>query len=270
MSLNTQKAFIRCIDRLIKEAKSAAIWDDWKAMCLFVGGKYQNCYVPIKRGMPTPKPFNFVAADWNRVDGLKGGSTKYIDSNRNNNADPQNDQSVGAFLTERVNNNGAILQGGRVESGTSSIASSTLDGGRIRLHNRSSSASNHNSSTGDTKAYVAMSRGSPDNFIARSESVNQTVSTSSQPPVDRNFLVLARHNEANTGVDYFGIHRLALYHIGEATDLATNDEIFTRFMDRITVTNLYGDIWLDWSDSYLAFVAEEIRLGWNEPQPPTQ
>jgi hypothetical protein len=43
---------------------------------------------------PAPTSFNFGNNDYNRKTGLVGdGSAKYLDSNRNNNADPQNSVS---------------------------------------------------------------------------------------------------------------------------------------------------------------------------------
>jgi hypothetical protein len=47
-----------------------------------------------------PTNFNFVSGDYNRKTGLVGdGSTKYLDSNRAGNADPQNSFHLSTYST---------------------------------------------------------------------------------------------------------------------------------------------------------------------------
>jgi hypothetical protein len=68
--------------------KADGIWNAIKASCILAGARtLTGALVPLAGTAPTS--FNFVDGDYNRKTGLVGdGSTKYLDSNRNNNADP--------------------------------------------------------------------------------------------------------------------------------------------------------------------------------------
>jgi hypothetical protein len=74
-------------------------WDALKASCILCGARtLAGALVPLAGAAPTNN--NFVDADYNRETGLKGdGSTKYLDSNRANNADPQDDQHVCVYAS---------------------------------------------------------------------------------------------------------------------------------------------------------------------------
>jgi hypothetical protein len=53
---------------------------------------------------PAPTSFNFGNNDYNRKTGLVGdGSTKYLNSNRNNNADPQNSNHICCLCCRSIN-----------------------------------------------------------------------------------------------------------------------------------------------------------------------
>jgi hypothetical protein len=71
-----------------------------KAACLLCGARtLAGALVPLVGAAPTNN--NFVDADYNRETGLKGnGSTKYLDSGRANNDDPQDDNHNSAFITQ--------------------------------------------------------------------------------------------------------------------------------------------------------------------------
>jgi hypothetical protein len=90
----------KAINNFIVGCKSDGIWTAIKASCLLAGPKTLNgILVPLVGTAPTN--INFISSDYNRKTGLKGdGSTKYLDSNRSNSADPQNSKHVSAYLTE--------------------------------------------------------------------------------------------------------------------------------------------------------------------------
>jgi hypothetical protein len=91
----------RAVDDFFRGTKAdGTFWDALKAACILCGARtLAGALVPLAGDAPTNN--NFVDADYNRETGLKGnGSTKYLDSNRANNADPQDDAfySIGESL----------------------------------------------------------------------------------------------------------------------------------------------------------------------------
>jgi hypothetical protein len=90
----------KAINNFVVGCKSDGIWTAIKASCLLAGPKtLVGALVPLSGTAPTN--VNFTSSDYNRKTGLKGdGSTKYLNSNRANNADPQDSKHVAAYLTE--------------------------------------------------------------------------------------------------------------------------------------------------------------------------
>jgi hypothetical protein len=82
----------KAINDFVVGCKQDKIWDAIKASCILAGARTLNgALVPLAGTAPTN--FNFVSGDYNRKTGLVGdGSSKYLNSNRNNNADPQDSQ----------------------------------------------------------------------------------------------------------------------------------------------------------------------------------
>ena len=108
------------IDNFVLGCKADGIWSAIKACCILAGARTLNgALTPLVGTAPTS--YNFVAGDYSRETGLVGdGSTKYLDSNRANNADPQNSKHLAAYVTE-------ALSGGQVATplGSGSGASGT-------------------------------------------------------------------------------------------------------------------------------------------------
>jgi hypothetical protein len=78
------------INNFVIGCKQDGIWTAIKASCILAGARtLAGALVPLVGTAPTN--FNFVSGDYNRKTGLVGdGSTKYIDTGRALNADPQN------------------------------------------------------------------------------------------------------------------------------------------------------------------------------------
>jgi len=80
------------IDNFVLGCKADGIWSAIKASCILAGARtLSGALVPLAGTAPTNVGGLFLSGDYNRKTGLVGdGSTKYLDSNRANNADPQN------------------------------------------------------------------------------------------------------------------------------------------------------------------------------------
>ena len=94
------------INTFVVGCKANGIWNAIKASCILAGARTLNgALVPLVGTAPTN--FNFVSGDYNRKTGLVGnGSTKYLNSNRAGNADPQNNQHVSVYLTVKDTSTG--------------------------------------------------------------------------------------------------------------------------------------------------------------------
>ena len=87
------------IHSFVKGCKTDGIWPAIKASCILAGARTLNgALIPLVG--PAPTNNNFVAGDYDRETGLVGdGSTKYLDSNRASNADPQDNIHQACFVS---------------------------------------------------------------------------------------------------------------------------------------------------------------------------
>jgi hypothetical protein len=223
-------------DNFIRGCKSNGIWDAIKASCILAGARsLSGALVPLKGSAPTNN--NFVSGDYARKTGLVGdGTTKYLNSNRNNNADPQNSKHMSVYFGAELPSAGggfrchlgiAPLSG---NSGASVIGTDALtDGARYRNNGLTSALV----ASGLAVGLKGVSRSSSSAFIVRQNSANTTNASTSQTPLSLNYFVFAR-NTNGTVVESFADSRLAFYSIGESLDLAALDARVTTLTADIT------------------------------------
>jgi hypothetical protein len=208
----------------VKGCKSDGIWDAIKASCIMAGARtLSGALVPLKGTAPTN--FNFVSSDYNRETGLKGnGTTKYLDSNRNNNADPQNSKSVGTWTTAFGVILGVSFGSGGDEVGATTMGSVT---GSTRNNCQTISLGGLTGYTG----FAGSSRSSSAGYTRRVNSSNTLVTQASQTPQNKNIFLFA----SNVGVAgiAFSDNRISFYHIGESLDLEKLDSRVTTLMSNI-------------------------------------
>ena len=218
----------------IKGCKADGIWDAIKASCILAGARTLNgALVPLVGAAPTN--YNFVSGDYNRETGLKGdGNTKYLNSNRAGNADPQDSFSLTTYLTELhtdSSNAGAYIGNGGTGTGASSLFRNRLSpvlvehAGRCRASTQSGNQGANPPATG----LLGVSRSASSSYTLRTGATNYTLNTASETPATGDFLVFAREDGA--GSSSFPVNaRLAFYSIGEALDLALLDSRVTTLM----------------------------------------
>jgi len=210
------------INDFVLGCKNDGIWDAIKASCILAGARTLNgALVPLVGAAPTN--VNFVSGDYNRKTGLVGnGSTKYLDSNRNNNADPQNSKHLSTYVTTAAT---ATQFGGNIGFYAPSGGSSYIGRSDTSLQLFCNSISSvFGDSTG--VGFQGISRASSAAYSYRMPgSQFGTQSISSQTPADGGIRVF------RAGTSLFANTRLAFYSIGESLDLALLD---TRVSDLIT------------------------------------
>ena len=228
-----EPAIKTAINDFVLGVKADGDWDALKASCILAGARTLNGALEPLTGT-APTNFNFVSDDYNRKTGLKGdGGTKYLDSNRANTDDPQNNAHLSAnltavpsFTTNRFHI-GAISTGDFPDYDLSEIGYGVSpDRNLFRLRNGTPVFAGNRNHTG----ILGVSRSSPSSASARSLGVTNTATNESFEPSTRNYFVFARNiGEASIHSDA----RLSFYSIGESIDLAALDTRVSSLMTAI-------------------------------------
>jgi len=201
----------RAINDFVLGCKTDGIWDAIKACCILAGARTTNgALVPLVGDAPTPYNFDLVGdTDYDRKTGLKGdGTTKYLDSNRANDVDPQDDSHLAVYATDVSGVNHAI--GGGDPDQTS------LYNGGYRSRSLAFQASNWQ------QGFTGISRSSASSFLYRDASFTGAATIASVGTDSLNYYVFAQGRVSATPSNY-GDCRLSFYSIGEALDLALLD-----------------------------------------------
>ena len=211
------------INDFVIGCKNDGIWDAIKASCILAGARTLNgALTPLVGTAPTN--YNFVSGDYDRETGLVGdGSTKYLDSNRNNNADPQDSSHQAVFIsTAHTLGSTGVYIGTTTANGASNIGQTAAP--LIFFRNRHIA--------GNDIAVVALnfaghSRSTSSNYTMRANGANVIANLASDGLLNESLLIFAR------GAANFANGRLAFYSIGEALDLALLDTRVTTLINAI-------------------------------------
>jgi len=207
---------VKAYDNFILGCKHDGIWDAIKASCILAGARtLSGALVPLAGTAPTK--FG-TAANWNynRKTGLQGdGSTNYLDSNRNNNADPQNSNhnSVYVSTAQSPGNTGFYIDSGSNGTGANNFGRSAVSG-NLFLRNRCDTGTTI--ASGAAIGFMGHSRNQSNQYVFRVTGSNTTVNIASQLPANGTLTLFAR-------TLFYSDARIAFYSIGESLDLALLD-----------------------------------------------
>jgi hypothetical protein len=152
-----------------------------------------------------------VDGDYNRKTGLVGDeSTKYLDSNRAGNADPQNNRHLSVYASALPTSALRPLAGQAraTVSGVHFIYNSiTRFGGSV--------SNSYTAATG----FIGLSRSESANYTRRNNLTTDSVSQSSVSPIEGVYYLFRDSDNA----PLYSNARLAFYSIGESLDLALLD-----------------------------------------------
>lgn len=118
------------INRFVTGCKGDNIWNSIKSSCILAGARsLSGALVPLKGSAPTN--YNFNVLDYTRKSGLRGnGSSKYLDSNRSNLADPINSKHISIYLSQvDTTTYGYYIGGGQINASASTSTGSWIDRG---------------------------------------------------------------------------------------------------------------------------------------------
>jgi hypothetical protein len=215
----------------ITGCKSDGIWSAIKASCILAGARtLSGALVPLVGTAPTNN--NFVSADYNRETGLKGnGTTKYLDSNRSADSDPQNDSHISVWQSAASGGIRNLIACYRTTSSPVVYSGLATNGTPYYPRLNNSTASMGNQANGNTLGLFGATRSSSSNYQCKSGtgSVTTLNITSSAPPA-LNYYVFAGNSDGS--LIYFHAGRLSFYSIGEDIDLtALNSRVSTLMTD---------------------------------------
>jgi hypothetical protein len=207
------------IDNFVLGCKADGIWPAIKASCILAGARtLAGALVPLVGTAPTNVSNLFVPSDYNRKTGLSAstGITKHLNSNRNNNADPQNNKHIAAFITATTGTGTAGVMG------TTTVASGGSWVARNSDNATSSQRANSAASYAYTNAFPISSK-----LLGVSRSASNLQSHIAAGGVQSSTLVSASPTNENILVfrtlGLFCPFRIAFYSIGEHVDLGLLD-----------------------------------------------
>jgi hypothetical protein len=218
------------IDAFIVGCKADNIWNAIKASCILAGARTLNgALVPLVGTAPTNN--NFVSGDYNRKTGLVGnGSTKYLDSNRTNGADPQNSGHCAIYASagDSTASIGYYLGGG---AGNGYSGLGRLATGNVYLAYISSAINSIQiAGQGSTSGFSGANRSNSTQVVVRVNQSNTTGSQTSQAPTNVKNITVFASNESSSPISYSNA-RLAFYSIGESLNLALLDTRVTALIN---------------------------------------
>lgn len=234
------------INTFVLGCKSDGIWDAIKASCILAGARTRIGALTALKGT-APTSYNFIDSDYNRETGLVGnGSTKYLDSNRSSNSDPQNNTHYSIYVT-----NSGTTTTERSHIGTAFLGTSNSDlndivalaDNRLAIRSRNANADTginlFASPAGGGTGFMGASRSASSSFTLRrvgtSSTVNSGVASTSYAPSSSTYAIFAR---SGSPVSTYSNARISFYSIGEALNLALLDNRVSQLMNDIAAAIL--------------------------------
>jgi hypothetical protein len=223
------------INDFVVGAKSDGFWSAIKAACFLAGpATLAGALVPLVGTAPTN--VNFVSGDYNRVSGLVGnGSSKYLNSNRAGNADPQNTHHLSVWIGT---NSGTGIALGRRSGGfgTADDGLNLTTAANWPFRSRISAfdaAAQGTRSLATATGFAGLSRAASGTITTRVAASNETVTTISTAPTAETYGVFARRRTDTGTIDAYTSSRLAWYSIGENLDLSLLESRLATYMAAI-------------------------------------
>jgi hypothetical protein len=244
------------VDDFFRGMKAGGTFGALKAACLLCGARtLAGALVPLAGDAPTN--YNFLPEDYNRETGLAGnGSTKYLNSGRANDADPQNDYHIAVYKTS-ISDAVQKAYVGQKDSGTS--FSVVGEGG---LYARTTGNILTSYSGSSSAGLFAFSRTSAINTNYRfPNAIGSAINASVTPDGTLNTYVFSRSNAGGSAIGHTDA-RLAFYSIGESiSDLAALDARVTALVQRIQLSLSTGLDASGYDDATVAYLLAAYNNG---------
>jgi len=217
------------INDFVVAAKSDGFWNAIKAACLLAGpASLDGALVPLVGAAPTKN--NFVSGDYNRATGLKGDTTtKSLNSNRNNNTDPQNSRHLTVYITETSDK--SVARGhigvGLGDTGASNITHGSLDGAGVSFRASTATAITIAPDNRSGLGMWGVSRSSSTAVAVRYKQSTGNHTVTSETPFNGDVYIFWRNAGNRSDA------RMSWYSIGEHLDLSLLESRLATYMAAI-------------------------------------
>ena len=223
-----ETAVKNAINAFVVGCKGDGIWSAIKASCILAGARtLSGALVPLVGTAPTNN--GFVSGDYDRKLGPLGNtSSKYLDSNRSNSADPQNNRHIAVYVTQhadRASTRAALGAYSGNAPGASGLLTTTTQ--RYYRINYTSNSTPQVNDSSTLSGFWGASRSTASTVIGRYSGSNISVSDNSSSPLASNTMIYSRGGTSNWS------GRLGFYSIGESLDLALLDTQVTTLVNAI-------------------------------------
>jgi hypothetical protein len=219
------------INAFVVGCKADGIWTAIKASCIMAGARTRSgALVPLVGSAPTQ--FGTVGGwNYNRKTGLQGnGTDNYLNSNRNNNADPQNSHHLTARAELQSVSNQIVIGARSVANGIGGKLLGVITSSpAFRSSPSTDTLQSSGSATTGTPTLFGLSRSLSTGYVARVSGGSSTISSTSTTPASANLFVFAQSTAGSPTV--LSSARLSFYSIGESLDLALLDARVTTLIN---------------------------------------
>lgn len=219
-----ESAVKTAINNFVGGCKSDGIWSAIKGSCILAGARtLSGALVPLVGAAPTS--INFVSGDYNRKTGLVGNATtKYLNSNRAANADPQNNASVAIWVSTPAASINWYYLGALRTTPTPQVFSVISTNVGFTLRNTTSAPNSNRNGTG----LAGVSRTASNSYNWRWAGATGTSTSASTGAYNGNLFVYGAN--LNGAISNRSNGRLAFYSIGESLNLALLDTRVSNLM----------------------------------------
>jgi hypothetical protein len=214
------------VNSFVAGCKADGIFAAIKASCLLMGARtLSGALTPLVGTAPTNA--NFVSGDYNRKNGLTGGSGKSLTTNRTQGADPLNDFHFAVLPTSFV---GTSFQGvfNSVTEDRTFIYASGTGGTTLNFRGRSADYLSNNAGGSIAGSLLGLSRNNSADFALRRRNSTVTVTDASESLTVPNSSVIVF---SGSSFNYLGSQ--CFYSQGTAVDLALLDSRVTALFNAI-------------------------------------
>lgn len=210
---NAVSAFVVGCKADASPAAGISNWAAIKEMCLLCAANdLTGALIPLKGGAPTNN--GFVSGNYSRTAGLESSGSQWLESARNYNADPQDNQSMGVFAASGISG-GLAFRIMATTSGANAgdiISGAANDANNPRFRSQSTSLFTLPASAGS--GLIGVSRSSSSTMQMRAWGTSGSAASTSGPPKNSTFGIFASSGGIrNISGTLYG------YWIGESADM---------------------------------------------------
>lgn len=225
-----EPAVARAVNEFVLGCKADGIWTAIKASCILSGARtLAGALVPLVGTAPTNNGFVGIGTDYNRKTGLVGdGTSKYLNTNRAGNADPQNSFHQSVFISTAATSASGIYP---VYIGTSGLNDRNIyrDQNNGNLFASFNGTGTTITASGSATGFAGQRRSDASATLLRALGANTTLGSTSAAPLANSIGVFAATG-ANLAITRSNA-RLAFYSIGESLDLTLLDARVTTLIN---------------------------------------